>query len=159
MIPPKTGGVTTAQIQAHFDANDRFGMVGFMGRVGFSKFITRLEHEHYDPKDEVLNNRYQMFLIEYGGLTFVLISIPLEDRHLAEKIATECDLRFVDGLPSVFGGGENSAFPIRHKNIYSCENLPTSGVYTGNRESLEAEEQRWLNEFWAKKEAELGKSE
>lgn len=157
MIPPATNGITAPEIQAHFDANDRFGMVGFMGRVGFSKFMTRLEHEHYDPKDEALNDRLQMFLISHQGLTFVVLSIPLEDRHLAEKIATECDLRFADGVPAVFGGEGNPSFPIQHKNLWSCENLPSSGVYTGKKEELEAEEQRWLNDFWAKKEAELGR--
>lgn len=156
MNPPTTNEITTAKIQAHFDANDRFGIVGFMGRVGFAKFMTRLEHEHYDPKDEVLNDRFQMFLISHKGLTFVVVSIPLEDRHLAEKIATECDLRFADGVPTIFGGEESSPFPIQHKNLWSCENLPNSGVYTGKRADLEAEEQRWLDNFWEKKRAEYG---
>ena len=156
MIPPTTNDITVSEIQAHFDANDRFGVVGFMGRVGLLKFMTRLEHEHYDPKNDELNSRYRIFLISHQRLTFVVISIPLEDRHLAEKIATECDLRFTDGVPTVFCGEGNPSFPIQHKNLWSCENLPNSGVYSGKRAELEAEEQRWLNNFWTKKEAELG---
>lgn len=159
MNPPTTNGITASEIQAHFDANDRFGMVGFMGRVGFSKFMTRLEHEHYDPKNDELNARYQMFLISHQGLMFVVISIPLEDRHLAEKIATECDLRFGNGVPTFISSNGVVHFPIQHKNLWLCENLPTSGVYKGKTAELEAEEQRWLNNFWAKKEAELAKDQ
>jgi hypothetical protein len=45
---------------------------------------------------------------------------------------------------------------IQHKNLWSCENLPNSGVYTGKRADLEAEEQRWLDNFWEKRRAEYG---
>lgn len=145
---------TTEQIQAHFDTNDRFGIVGGPMRIGFAKFMTRLEWEHYSPLDEELNDRFQMFIIHHGGLPFILLSIPLEDRHLAEKIAAECDIRFADGIPHVFGGKGDPEFPIKHKNIWSCENLPNSGVYNGKSAELQAEEIAWLKEFWAKKSAE-----
>lgn len=156
MNPPPTNETSDSRIQAHFDAGDRFGIVGFIGRIGFIKFITRLEYEHYDPKNEALNDRYQMIMIDHEDLKFVLISIPLEDRHLAEKIAAECDLRFADGVPTFVGSEGIVRFPIQHKNIWSCENLPTSGVYKGKAAELEAEEQQWLTDFWTKKEAENG---
>lgn len=144
--------ITTQEIQAHFDANDRFGVIGGPHRTGFAKFITRLEWEHYDPKNEELNNRYQMFIIQHNGIPFVIISIPLEDRHLAEKIAAECDISFTDGVPAVFGGESKSPmFPIQHKNIWSAQNLPGSGVYKGDSNKLAQEEQAWLDEFWKDK--------
>ncbi len=139
-------------MQSHFNANDRFGIVGGPHRIGFAKFITRLEWEHYDPKNEKLNDRFQIFIINHGGLPFIVISIPLEDRHLAEKIAAECDLRFTDGVPAVFGGGShNPSFPIQHRNLWSVENLPDSGVYGGDRDELKNKEDQWLDEFWKRK--------
>lgn len=156
MIPPETNTVTTDQIQSHFNANDRFGVVGFVERIGFGKFMTRLEHEHYNPQDIELNNRFQMFIIQHQDMTFFIVSIPLEDRHLAEKIAEECDLRFADGVPTFIGEGRAGRFPIQHKNLWSCENLPNSDVYKGKAAELAAAERLWLQEFWANKENELG---
>jgi hypothetical protein len=155
MDTDRTKNISADEINAHFSANDRFGMVSYIDRIGFKKFITRLEHEHYDPNNEELNDRYNIFFVPYKELMFVIVSIPLEDRHLAEKIAAECDICFIDGVPVVLGGNDGELFfPIKHNNLWSCGNLRNSEVYTSKRKELEAEEELWLNNFWAKKQSE-----
>lgn len=147
---------TNAQIQAHFDAGDRFGFVCMSMRVGCASLFTHLEYEHYNPNDPALNDRFQVFIIRHQGLDFQLISIPLEDRHLAEKMAEKYGCRFADGLPTVFGGDGDPMFPIRHKHIWSVENVKTHPCYSPGYDSNKAlhEEHVEVGKFLDAKHAE-----
>jgi len=145
-----------AEIQSHFDAGDRFGSVCMSMRPGCASLISHLEYEHYNPNDVALNDRFQLFVIGHQGLIFHIISIPLEDRHLAEKVAERYKCRFADGLPVVLGGEGDPVFPIKHKNIWSVENTKDHPCYQPGYDNYKAleEENRELEKFFAAKHAE-----
>lgn len=122
--------VTRAAIQSHFDAGDRFGFVGMFERLGFMSLMCHLEYEKYPPHNKELNNRFQLFIIDHQDIRFLLISVPLEDRHIAERYASQYGCKFADGVPTVFCGQGDPLFPIQHKHIWSVENTPGHAVYS-----------------------------
>lgn len=73
-------------------------IIGCLTRPGVVMFTTKLEYMHYPPNTE-LNDGYNIFRIMYAGAQFCIIEIPSADCQVAEQLAKECNLKFVNGKP------------------------------------------------------------
>lgn len=145
--------LSISQMSDLLQTNQYFGLVYDVHRIGVLKFSTRLEYEHYSPLDEELNSRFNgaVLACKDGSfeIHFFVIAIPIEDRHLAEKIAKECGLRFADGVPTILSGNKVIHFPIQHKNMCSIEYATGSDAYDPVKaEKLKKDEEDWLDNFW-----------
>jgi hypothetical protein len=95
---------------------DRVNYVIMMMRINAVLFVTKLEYEHFKP-GTVKNKDFLLFDFMWQGLAFIVISIPIRDMEKAYIVAKETGLRIADGIPRMFGGGENTSFPLKSKNI------------------------------------------
>jgi len=98
-------------------------------RIGAKAFIVMLEHEGYDPRDEIRNQQFQLVFLEWQGMLFAMVIIPERDRAVAEVIAARLGVRFADGLPTVIHGDGVKRFPLRHTNLFTLENVTGHVTY------------------------------
>ncbi|MFA5994725.1 MAG: hypothetical protein WC823_07250 [Parcubacteria group bacterium] len=97
-------------------------------RPGVVEFITYVEHQHYAPGTE-RNKLYNIWIIQWHGITWALMGVPLKDEKLIEVAANLLRLRIADGVPTVLSGGKIDTFPISRFNVYALENSPGHPVY------------------------------
>lgn len=124
-LDPEVDIPLSAKELARVCANpDRFNIVMAVQRPGVAIFSSRLEFEHFKP-DTQRNMLFDLYHSEVqGGLYFITVSIPKEDRHFAEKIAREEKLRIVDGVPHFITPQGISVFPVNSPNTFTLENGP-----------------------------------
>jgi len=101
-------------------------------RPGFRLFITRLEYEHYVP-DTVRNELLKLAIIDWESMIWAMVSIPKKEVPLAEKIAGECGLRIVNGVPTFIDKTGISQFPVNEPNLFTLENIPGHQIYGQNQ--------------------------
>lgn len=117
-------------------------------RPGGRLFSVKLEYEHYEP-DTARNDLFQMRFTKLDEMLLAIITIPLSEKHIAEKVAEETGMRLADGIPFVMGelvkitGNTRPEYMLEetkkdakflHMNsprVFSLENASNSNVYKG----------------------------
>ena len=99
-------------------------------------FTTRLQYLHFPP-DTDKNEEFIFGTSSLGGTLWAMIGIPKYYLGLAKKIADECGLNIVDGMPHLFSGKEATSFLSDGKNMFSLENAEDSEAYRSNPQEIE----------------------
>jgi hypothetical protein len=88
-------GVASADnddLQKAADDPSQFHIVGDINRIGVNLFMVKLEYTHYPPrsgKNHLFDFRILKWPNDDFAMHWVICSIPIEDRPLAEKIVEE----------------------------------------------------------------------
>ncbi|MBD3208467.1 MAG: hypothetical protein GF370_03365 [Candidatus Nealsonbacteria bacterium] len=114
--------------------NDNF--VFFLGmllprRPGIVPFGVKLEYFYFPPSTEK-NRDFLYGLSIIAGVHFAVIGIPKKKMNLARKIAKECGLKIVEGIPCIVSKNKVDSFLMNRGNIYSLENCSDHEVYRNN---------------------------
>lgn len=91
----------TSTINDSTDLHGKTGniyLIGCLLRPGSLKFATELEHTYFCP-DSDDNDLYNIYRLSYCKLPYYIIEIPVTSFKIAEKLATLCNLKLVNGKP------------------------------------------------------------
>lgn len=103
--------------------------VALSQRPGVHDCCATLESTHYDPLTPA-NDLFQLRMIDWGGLSWLLISIPLADAPFMERAAAAHGLRVANGgVPTMVGPDGMQRFPADNKRVLSLENVSGHPVY------------------------------
>jgi hypothetical protein len=153
------------QFMRELDSNpDLLHIVIWMGRVGASLFARTLELKHYTPGTRRNDDYHVLLMKDFGGIgPFLVVSVPIKERDIVERVLAETDMALEHGVPHVLGGGvKPEEFPLRSDNVWSLRNANGSIAYTQQGAKLEEENlkkiyemeeehNRWMDgmqEFW-----------
>jgi hypothetical protein len=121
----------------------KFFIIGMLMpiRIGVGLFGSLLEYRHYPP-GTLKNDWFQLVLVNWEHMIWGIMSIPIKDKVLAERIAQECGLRLADGVPSVINPAEPEGvifFPVTDsERILTLEYIDSSHIgYTNDQEAIE----------------------
>lgn len=151
-------------LQKAADDPTRFHIVGDINRIGVNLFMVKLEYTHYPPrsgKNHLFDLRILKWPADDFAMHWVICSIPIEDRPIAEKVIEECGLRLANGTPIMLGGGKEHFFPMQGERVWSLENCHGHPVYNDHeaadrlREEHDREIERILEEDNQKMRQEL----
>ena len=96
-------------------------IVSMLQRPGTQAFMEETENTHYTPGTE-RNALFNLNLLNWEGLVWCIIAVPIGDRALVEAILPRHGLRMVLGTPYMIGGGKAATFPMDGKDVFSLEN-------------------------------------
>lgn len=148
--------VSTETVAALAHDNETFWIAGMVSplRVGVRLFAVQLEHEYYKPATP-RNDLFKMIQIDFDEMTFIVIGIPLDERHLAELVAANVDMRISDGIPTVIDAGGIKRFAMDSDQVCTLVNARESLVYQSDPaiigEMLENEDRKCDDILWAHK--------
>ena len=107
-----------------------------MKRPGATTFMVKLEHEHFPPHDQSLNDLYTVHYIRHDGEPYVIVGVPMEYLQQCNELAEKNCLRLVNGTPLTAYIKEDQQqqsdpaidhkpFPIHHSHdlTYTLENI------------------------------------
>lgn len=97
-------------------------------RPGVVECIELLGHTHF-AADTPRNDLFHLRVAGWMGMTWAIVSIPIEDKALMEKAAEESGLRAVQGIPVILEGKEVYRFPAANERCFTLENMPGHPVY------------------------------
>lgn len=124
--------MTTEEFASLSKDKSRFFIVVMSMRPNTRVWSMDLEYTHYVP-DTPRNDLFSFYQSKWQDIHWSVISIPIEDRHLAEEMASKHNLRIADGIPVILGGEKPEAFPLKGDNVFTIENT---------NEKLDDEEER-----------------
>lgn len=116
----------------------RFHICGDMNRIGVSLFMTKLEYTHYPPRSGK-NHLFEFRILKWPDdfpMYWVIASIPIEDREMAELLIPECGLRLANGIPMMLGGGKELVFPMSGDRVWCLENSSGHPIYNNNQAEI-----------------------
>lgn len=128
------------ELQRLADDPTRFHIVGDMSRIGVTLFMTKLEYMHYPPRSGK-NHLFEFRILKWPAgypLIWVIASIPIEDRPLAEALIPDCGLRLANGTPIILGGAKEEFFPMQGDRVFSLENSNGHPIYNNNQAEIDA---------------------
>ena len=128
--------ISEDDFRALSNQTDRLYLIALLIRPGVASFTTKLEFEHFPPLS-AKNDELDVYILEWFDLPWTVVSIPMNQRSVAESVAAEVGLRFTDGIPLMFGDGKEEFFPLSGSNVFSLENIPGSPVYDGFKKAEE----------------------
>lgn len=137
------------ELQRVADDPTRFHIVGDMNRIGVRLFMVKLEYTHYPPRSGK-NHLFEFRILKWPAnypFMWVIASIPIEDRPLAEALIPECGLRLANGTPMILGGAKDEVFPMQGDRVWCLENCHGHPIYNNNQAEIE--------ELRAKQDAEV----
>ena len=110
-------------------------------RIGVALFGSLLEYRYYPP-GTLKNDWFQLVMVNWEGMFWGIMSIPMKDKVLAERIAQECGLKLADGIPSVIDGTDPNGvrfFPVTDsERVMTLEYIDPSHIgYTNDMEAIE----------------------
>lgn len=120
-----------------FLKSDRFiHYVGMLSppRPGVQECFAVLEYSFYNPSSN-RNEFFIMKIVEWSDIVWAIVSIPIEEKKLMEKVANECGLRIADGVPTMISCDGIEKFPAQNERVFTLENKPGHLVYL-NREAV-----------------------
>lgn len=128
------GGIPIPKSDEHFQEffkNERFmHYVGMISppRLGVEEFVSLVEHRHFKP-GTLRNELFIMRIIDLEDITWLIMSIPVEDISLAESAAGECGLRIANGVPTMISGNGFQRFPADNERVFTLENRSDHPTY------------------------------
>ena len=84
---------------------------------GVTETVTLLKHRDYPP-DTFKNELFLAKMFSWGGMLWLLVSIPKEDKALMEEAAGQFDVKIDDGSLLRINNDKDDPFPIQGKNVY-----------------------------------------
>jgi hypothetical protein len=134
MLLAKDGGHTI--FESHVDyqrffANPTFiHYVGMLNppRHGFADCLSLLEHTYYKPGSD-RNHLYQLRILDWMGVVWGIVSIPIQEKENMERVAQANHLRVADGIPTMFDSTGTHRFPVSNERVFTMENTPGHPVY------------------------------
>jgi hypothetical protein len=108
-----------------------------MQRIGLSKFLVRLEYEHFHPSsndNDLFNLRMMRWPVDFG-LIWCVVEIPSGFKKLALELMNECGLRAADGVPNLLGE-KIEVFPISGDNVFTIEYVKDNLAYKASQDEL-----------------------
>jgi len=121
----------------------KFFIIGMLMpiRIGVGLFGSLLEYRHYPP-GTLRNDWFQLVLANWEHMIWGIMSIPIKDKVLAERIAQECGLKLANGIPSVIDGTDPKGvkfFPVTDsERILTLEYIDSSHIgYTNDQKAIE----------------------
>jgi len=93
-------------------------------RPNTDKFIYTVEHTLFPPTNEELNDLFDIFVMPFADLLYVVMGIPQKYLEKCKKIATSLNLELILGKPIGHTAGGSIHFPLDHSSdlIYTVEN-------------------------------------
>lgn len=134
----------------------RFHICGDMNRIGVQLFMTKLEYTHYPPRSGK-NHLFEFRILKWPDdflMYWVIASIPIEDRAVAELLIPECGLRLVNGVP-VMLGGKDCVFPMEGDRVWCLENSKDHPIYSAKY--WRSNNQEVIGKLRAEQDAEIEK--
>lgn len=115
--------VTLEQIRERVINQDRLFIVVLLSRRSVSVFMVDLEYRHYIP-DTPHNDLFEMFVVRWEDMQWVIIEIPKNDLEIAKKVAQKYDLEIQLGhIPVVVDSNGPKQFPVQGENVATLINL------------------------------------
>lgn len=100
---------------------DRLSLVCTLIRPGTGRFLSRLEHEHFPPGTPQ-NDDLDLHIVNWQGLQFAVVMVPLTALPVCERLAAECGFELSRGIPVVtVDNGLPQRFPIYHERVRSVK--------------------------------------
>ena len=95
-------------------------------RPGSSTFMTRVEYEIFPPKDSSLNDLYEVSIIPFENLNYLVIGFPKNPKSYLKKsfeIANSLGMKLVLGKPISKNSTGASQFPLNYStdSIFTLE--------------------------------------
>jgi hypothetical protein len=100
-------------------------------RPGVADCIQMLEHMYFKPGTPQ-NDLLHVRIIEWMDITWVMVSIPIAEKHRMESMAQVNQLKIVSGVPVMLADGGVHKFPAANERVCTFENTPEHPIY-GNR--------------------------
>ncbi len=97
-------------------------------RPGFADCIQMLEHTHFAP-GTLRNDRFHVRVINWQGIIWAIVSIPMAEKELMMRMAKVNGLRIANGIPIMLGDGGVHRFPVDSRNLFVLENVSGHPVY------------------------------
>jgi hypothetical protein len=95
-----------------------------MERPGLQGCMEELEWTHYPP-DTPAGDQFQLRVLQWSGLWWALISIPIGDKHLMDAVAARHGLRAGEGTIISAGPDGVFRFPARGDRVFSLQSAQT----------------------------------
>lgn len=114
-----------------FMKNDYFiHYVGMLNppRPGVSECGSLLEFTYFKPGTP-RNELFIMRIVFWADIVWSIVSIPIKEKNLMEKIVDQCGLRIANGIPTMFADGKIQKFPADNERIFTLENKSGHLVY------------------------------
>jgi len=145
-------------------------VVCIMMRTGAEYFYNHLEYTYFPPMTPT-NDEYDYYMFKWQNIIWVICSIPIEKKNLAEQSAKEAKMKLADGIPFMAGPavaatrpdafeehGEIDGlawFPMNGDTVFTLENASDGDVtiYDGKgaEQDLQAEYDFKLNKLYEEK--------
>lgn len=120
----------SADINELLNRRDLVHYIGMVNppRPGIRECFTTLEYIHFPP-GTALNDEFQLAVVEWNDIGWIIVSIPLTKASLMETVARQCGLRVADGIPMMVTGEGFERFPFTNGNTYVLENQSGHPIY------------------------------
>ena len=69
-------------------------------------------------------------------MVWAIVSIPISDRSLMERVATANGLRIADGVPTIYSTSGIDTFPLWSERVLTLENVRGHKVYGSSEAEL-----------------------
>lgn len=140
-----------AELQEAANDPTQFHIVGDINRIGVNLFMIKLEYTHYPPrsgKNHLFTFRILKWPQDEFAMHWVICSIPIEDRELAEGLLEECGLKLADGVPMMLGQDQH-VFPMNSKRVFTLENTAGHPIYNDPQaaEELRAKQEKEIEDI------------
>jgi len=130
--------LTNEQFSSLSDDKTKLFIITASCRPGARLWMVDLEYNHYVP-DTPRNNDFQLYVTQWEGMSWLTVSIPIEDRHIAEDVASKYHLKLADGIPMMLFNGTSNPFPLSGDNVWTLES--SKGIFMDKEEEEKLIEQ------------------
>jgi len=111
-----------------------------MMRPGIRECMSTLEFTHYPPGTP-RNDLFNIHIVHFADLPWVLISIPREEKEFMERAAAASGMRIAEGIPTLLSPKGVELFPVAGAHIFTLENVKGHPVYARHAAKAEGEQQ------------------
>lgn len=142
------GTTSEADIRSRSYDPEKTVIIGMPDRLGVKGFIVQLEHRLFPPADARQNDLFELFIMKWQEILWMVVSIPREYEGRARELAKEHGVKLADGIPMTFGdlpftvllsnrpseataGQGLVGFPVDGPRAFTLENTRESVAYDG----------------------------
>jgi len=101
----------------------KIGLLGRFDLIGVCSFVTLLEYEYFTP-DTVMNQLYELAVLQQAGVPWFLVIIPKAYLEAADDVAKRVGLCRVQGEPEEFSScPDDERFPPTMDNVWTLLNV------------------------------------
>ncbi len=97
-------------------------------RPGVNDCFEMLEHTHFTPGTP-RNDLFHLRIVNWMEVMWGIVSIPIAEKELMERVAQINRLRAVRGSPVIIDGTGPRMFPFDSANMFVLENIAGHPIY------------------------------